>query len=121
MLLNPNSISLPSMSTIKVLRPLEFRSASKALLMDIIILTSTKPRFRALFAEVDFIISTLRTYICAYTLASIPYVTCSLVFLIYILGFKDTISVETYLLLFNTFNPQLKLLLYIIKYLTTFT
>ena len=82
-------------------------------------LTSTKPKFRALFAEVDFTISTLRTYIYTYTLASIPYTTCSLAFLIYILGFKNTISVEAYLLLLNTFNLQLKLLLYIIKYLTT--
>lgn len=120
MLPNPNSTSLPSMSTMKVPRPPGFGSASEALPMDTIMSTGTEPGFGALFAEADFTTSTLRTYICAHTLASVPHATCSLAFPICILGFEDTISVAAYLPLFDTFDPRSKPLPYIIEYLTAF-
>jgi hypothetical protein len=88
----------------ETLKTLELRSASETSANDTITPTCTGPGFRALFAAADFTTSTLRTYIYAYTFASVPYATCFLAFLIYILGFEDTISVEAYLLLFNTFD-----------------
>jgi hypothetical protein len=88
----------------QILQYLDVGSIYKALTSNIFTLTCTKPRFRALFAEVDFKTSTLRIYIYTYTFGSVPYATCSLAFLIYILGFKDTISVKAYLLLLNIFN-----------------
>lgn len=94
-------------------------SASETSANDSITSTCTEPGFRAPSAT-DFTTSTLRTYICAHTFASVPHATCSLAFPICILGFEDTISVEAYLPILDTFNPRPEPLPHIIGYLSAF-